>query len=174
VSICWVHTMKSWRVVAAIVVAFALGVAAALLLRDDDHTTSVAGAADRQAAPDNSAPSNPTSPPTRSPAPREPADAAIRPPAPASRIETTSWIYFAKPFQTVQIAGQYQGVQGPTELRVQLRKPRGWTQFPLPAVTDPSGKFRAFVELGKPGQYRLRIVDAKRDRASGVLTLLVF
>jgi hypothetical protein len=166
--------MKSWRVVAAIVVAFGLGVVAALMLRDDDHTTSVAGAADRQAAPDISAPSNPTSPPTRSPAPREPADAATSPPAPASRIETTSWIYLAKPFETVQIAGRYQGVRGPTELRVQLRKPRGWTQFPLPTVTEASGKFRAFVELGKPGQYRLRIVDSKRDRTSGVLTVLVY
>ena len=64
-------------------------------------------------------------------------------------------------------------MHGATELRVQLRQANGWTQFPLPVVTQPSGKFRAYVELGQ-GQHRLRIVDPDRGRASRVLTLLLF
>ena len=76
--------------------------------------------------------------------------------------------------ETIQIQGQYRGVPGPTRLRVQIQQPGGWAQYPLPAVTQPSGEFRAFVELGEPGEYRLRIVDPNRAYASEVLTLLVF
>jgi len=31
--------------------------------------------------------------------------------------------------------------------------------FPLPARTDQSGQFTAYVELGQPGLYWLRVVD---------------
>jgi len=148
--------MKSWRLVAAIVAAVGLGLPATLLLRDDDQPTPVDGPADRQVIPDTSAPSTETSPPTS-----------------GRRIETTSSFYFGRPFETIHIEGRYRGVHGATELRVQLRQADGWTQFPLPVVTQPSGRFRAYVELGQ-GQYQLRIVDPDRGRASRVLTLLLF
>ena len=53
-----------------------------------------------------------------------------------------------------------------------MRRAAGWTWFPLPVVTQPSGEFRAYVELGA-GQYRLRLVDPETGVKSQVLTLLV-
>jgi hypothetical protein len=158
--------MTLWRLVAAVVVAGALGLVATLLVRDDGHTASDDGAADRQTASSDSAA-------TRNPEPRKP----TAPPsgaASASRIETTSSSYFGRPFETVEIAGRYRGVDDRAELRVQLREPDGWTTFPLPTVTQPSGEFRAYVEVGGPGRYQVRIVDPEEDRASTVLTLLIF
>jgi hypothetical protein len=64
-------------------------------------------------------------------------------------------------------------VRGPTTLRVQLREAGAWRQFPLPTVTRPSGRFRAYVELG-PGRHRLRLVDPDRDEASRPVSVLVF
>jgi hypothetical protein len=148
--------MKSWRLVAAIVAALGLALAATLLLREDDQPTSVDRVADPRATSATSAPSNTTAP------------------RPSGRgIQTTSSFYFGRPFETIHIEGRYRGVHGGTELRVQLRQGNRWTQFPLPVVTQRSGKFRAYVELGE-GQYRLRIVDPDRGRASRVLTLLLF
>lgn len=170
-STWWVLTMKSWKLVATIVVAIGFGLLATLLLRDEDHATSVEDAVDRPAATKSRTPSTATSPPTSTP-PTE-RDASTSPAASASRIETTSLTYFGRPFETIQIQGRYRGAPGPTRLRLQIQQPSGWAQYPLPAVTQPSGEFRAFVELGQPGKYRLRIVNPNRD-ASEVLTLLVF
>lgn len=72
----------------------------------------------------------------------------------------------AKPFQTVRIAGAFRG-RPETFLQVQ-RKERGkWLAFPLPTRTDESGKFTAYVELGQPGRYQVRL----RDAASGVTSI---
>lgn len=165
--------MTPWRLVVVMIAALGLGVLATLLLRDDDHATLVDGAADRQVASNSSAPSSPNYPLTSSPAPRETADPTTSPAAPARRIQTSSSTYFGRPFETIQIAGRYRGVRESRELRVQVRQPSGWTAFPLPVFTQPSGEFRAYVELGT-GQYELRIVDPENGRASAVLTLLVF
>ena len=64
----------------------------------------------------------------------------------------------AKPFQTVQIQGTYRG-GADASLRVQRWEGGQWLAFPLPAKTDPSGQFTAYVELGEPGRYRLRVLD---------------
>ena len=64
----------------------------------------------------------------------------------------------AKPFQTVEIQGTYRG-GADTSLRVQRWEGGEWLDFPLPAVTDQAGQFTAYVELGQPGRYRLRLVD---------------
>jgi hypothetical protein len=148
--------MKPWLLVAAIVAALGLALAVTMLLRDDDQPTSADRAADPQATTASSAPSDATAPRTS-----------------GRRIQTTSSFYFGRPFETILIEGRYRGVNGGTELRVQRRQGHRWTQFPLPVVTQPSGKFRAYVELGQ-GQYQLRIVDPDRGRASRVLTLLLF
>jgi hypothetical protein len=34
-----------------------------------------------------------------------------------------------------------------------------WLAFPLSAKTDQWGKFTAYVELGRPGLYWLRVLD---------------
>ena len=64
----------------------------------------------------------------------------------------------AKPFQTVQIQGTYRG-GADASLRVQRWEGGQWLAFPLPAKTDQSGQFTAYVELGEPGRYRLRVLD---------------
>ena len=64
----------------------------------------------------------------------------------------------AKPFQTVQIQGTYRG-GADASLRVQRWEGGQWLAFPLPTKTDQSGQFTAYVELGEPGRYRLRVLD---------------
>jgi serine/threonine protein kinase len=64
----------------------------------------------------------------------------------------------AKPFQTVEIQGTYRG-GADTSLRVQRWEGGQWLDFPLPTVTDQAGQFTAYVELGQPGRYRLRLLD---------------
>ena len=68
--------------------------------------------------------------------------------------------------------GTYHGVTRATELRVQLLGPSGWSEFPLPVVTKPSGEFQAYVELG-PGEHRLRLVDPATGVLSADVTVLV-
>jgi serine/threonine protein kinase len=64
----------------------------------------------------------------------------------------------AKPFQTVQIQGTYRG-GADTFLRVERWEGGRWLAFPLPTKTDQSGQFTAYVELGQPGRYRLRVLN---------------
>ena len=64
----------------------------------------------------------------------------------------------AKPWQTVAIRGTYVG-RAETLLRVQHWDAGKWRAFPIPAKTDKSGSFIAYVELGRPSRYRLRVLD---------------
>jgi hypothetical protein len=64
----------------------------------------------------------------------------------------------ARPFQPVRIEGTYSG-RAETFLRVQRWEGGKWLAFPLPTKTDQSGQFTAYVELGQPGRYRLRVLD---------------
>jgi hypothetical protein len=78
----------------------------------------------------------------------------------------------ARPFQTVRIEGTYHG--GPDRfLQTQRREGGEWLAFPLPAKTDKSGQFAAFVELGQPGRYRLRVVDTDSGVTSKTFVLVV-
>jgi hypothetical protein len=64
----------------------------------------------------------------------------------------------ARPFQPVRIEGMYRS--GPDRfLQVQRWEGGKWLAFPVPTKTDKSGKFTAYVELGQPGRYRLRVLD---------------
>ena len=78
----------------------------------------------------------------------------------------------AKPFQTVRIQGTYPG-GGDTFLRVQRWEGGKWLDFPLPTKTDSSGKFTAFIELGQPGRYRLRVLDPDSGVASKPFVLVI-
>ena len=69
----------------------------------------------------------------------------------------------AKTFQPVRIQGSYHGGED-TFLRVQRWDGDRWLDFPVPTKTDRSGHFNAYVEIGRPGRYRLRVLDP----ASGV------
>jgi serine/threonine protein kinase len=71
----------------------------------------------------------------------------------------------ARPFQTVRIQGTYRG-GADISLRVQREEGGRWLDFPLPAKTDQKGQFTAYVELGGPGRYRLRVLDPDSDLTS--------
>ena len=77
-----------------------------------------------------------------------------------------------RPFQAVQIQGTYRG--GPdTLLRVQREEGVVWVDFPTPTVTDASGKFTTYVELGQPGRYRLRVLDPASGTTSPTFVLVI-
>jgi hypothetical protein len=78
----------------------------------------------------------------------------------------------ARPFEAVRIKGTYRG-EGDTFLRVQRWEGGKWLDFPLPTKTDPSGQFTAFVELGQPGRYRLRVLDPDSGVASKPFVLVI-
>ncbi len=142
--------------IATFVAGLGLALLAALLWQDPD-ARSIRGGERETSRSTPSAASTPTASTTTTPPPR---------------IVTTEQLYFGRPYETITIEGTYQGAATATTLRVQLRRPGGWTDFPLPVVTDEAGGFRAYVELGR-GQYRLRIVDPATGLSSRVLKLLL-
>jgi hypothetical protein len=78
----------------------------------------------------------------------------------------------ARPFQTVRIQGMYHG-GADTFLRVQRWEGGKWLDFPLPTKTDRSGQFTAYVELGQPGRYQLRVLDPNSRVASKPFVLVI-
>ena len=78
----------------------------------------------------------------------------------------------ARPFQTVRIQGTYHG-GGDTFLRVQRWEGGKWLAFPLPTKTDQSGQFTAYVELGQPGRYQLRVLDPDSGVTSKTFVLVL-
>jgi hypothetical protein len=163
--------MRSWRFLAPVilVVAGLAVLAPLLLLREAGDATTGAGHRGRDAAGIGRPSSRPASSATTSPS-ASPTGTATS----GSGIETTSSTYFGRPFETVRIEGSYPGARRPARLRVEIRDPGGWTPFPLPAVTTPSGQFTAYVEIGGPGRYQLRIVDPERGATSRILEMVVF
>jgi hypothetical protein len=78
----------------------------------------------------------------------------------------------ARPFQTVRIEGTYPS--GPDRfLQVQRWEGGEWLAFPYPAKTDRSGQFTAFVELGQPGRYRIRLFDPDSGVMSKTFVLVI-
>jgi hypothetical protein len=45
--------------------------------------------------------------------------------------------------------------------------------FPLPTKTNQSGQFTADVEFGKPGRYRLRVLDPNSGVTSKSFVLVI-
>jgi serine/threonine protein kinase len=78
----------------------------------------------------------------------------------------------AKPFQTVLIHGTYSGAAD-TLLRVQLWEGGKWLALPLPAKTNQTGQFTAYVELGQPGRYQLRVLDPDSGVTSNPSELVI-
>ena len=78
----------------------------------------------------------------------------------------------AKPFQAVRIQGRYHG-GAETFLQVQRWEGGKWVAFPVPTKTDQSGQFTAYVELGQPGRYRLRVLDPESGVKSRPFLLLI-
>ena len=78
----------------------------------------------------------------------------------------------ARPFETVRVQGTYRG-GADTFLRVQRWEGGKWLAFPVPTKTDQSGQFTAYVELGQPGRYRLRVVHPGSGLASKPFVLVI-
>ena len=78
----------------------------------------------------------------------------------------------AKPFQTVRLSGIYQG-GADTLLRLQRWEEGDWLAFPMPTKTDQEGRFTAYVELGQPGRYRLRVLDPDSGVTSDPSVLVI-
>jgi hypothetical protein len=78
----------------------------------------------------------------------------------------------ARPFETVRIQGRFRG-GADTFLRVQRWEGGKWLSFPLPAKTDQSGRFTAYVELGQPGRYQLRVLDPDSGGTSKTFVLVI-
>jgi hypothetical protein len=108
-------------------------------------------------------------PPNAAPSPASDA----RPPISATEaIQLLELAASAKPFQTVRYQGTYSG-GADTLLQVQRWDGSKWEAFPMPAKTDQSGQFTAFVELGQAGQYRLRVVDPNTGVTSKPFVLMI-
>jgi hypothetical protein len=78
----------------------------------------------------------------------------------------------ARPFQTVPIEGTHRGGAG-TFLRVQRWEGGEWISFPLPTKTDQSGRFTGYIEFGRPGRYRLRVLDPGSGLTSKTFVLVI-
>jgi hypothetical protein len=78
----------------------------------------------------------------------------------------------ARPFETVRIQGTYHG-GADTFLRVQRWERGKWLAFPVPTKTNQSGQFTTYVELGRPGRYRLRVSDPNSGVASKPFVLVI-
>lgn len=145
------------KIIVATVVAFVGVLVSGAFLMREPAPSSTDGAAD------------PTTQASTTPA--SPAPSATSP-ASAVRIETTERVFFGRPHETIAIPGTYHGVTAAATLRIQLRVPGGWKDFPLPVITQETGSFQAYVELGR-GEYRLRLVDPATGTTSKDLTLLL-
>ena len=150
------------KIIVATVVAFVGVLVSGAFLMRDPSPSSTDGAAD----PTTQASTTPASPaPSSAPPSTASPDSAVR-------IETTERVFFGRPHETIAIPGTYHGVTAAATLRIQLRVPGGWKDFPLPVVTQETGSFQAYVELGR-GEYRLRLVDPATGTTSKDLTLLL-
>jgi hypothetical protein len=150
------------KIIVATVVAFVGVLVSGAFLMREPAPSSTDGAAD----PTTQASTTPASPAPSATSP------AAAPPTSAVRIETTERVFFGRPHETIAIPGTYHGVTAAATLRVQLRVPGGWKDFPLPVITQETGSFQAYVELGR-GEYRLRLVDPATGTTSKDLTLLL-
>lgn len=93
-------------------------------------------------------------------------------PAEEKTIELEDSAGSAMPFQAVRIQGTYRG-RADTFLQVQRWEEGKWLSFPLPTRTDQSGQFTAYVELGLPGRYRLRVLDPDSGVTSKPFVLVI-
>ncbi len=128
------------------------------------------------ASPEPSASTASAAPPSERPSEQPSAEspsAESSSPEQEPRVEVTSRSVFAAAFETVPIRGVLHGVRDATTLRVQHRQDGRWTSFPLPTTTDAQGRFTAYVEMGAPGRYPLRVLDPRTGVTSPVVVLII-
>ena len=142
-----------------------VGLFVAVLTRDDGDGSS----ADRGTI----ASTTPTPTPTAS---ARGTTASVGSPSPATgAIVLRRSSLVARPFAVVSVRGEWRHPRpdGRRKVHVEALRRGTWSPFPLPAVTDPSGRFTAFVNLGAPGRYRLRVVGAPGGPVSDSFSVTV-
>ena len=92
--------------------------------------------------------------------------------SPGATIQLKNPVSSANAFETVQIRGTYNG-GADTFVQVQRREGGKWLAFPLPAKTDQSGQFTAYIDPGPPGRYRLRVLDPDTGRTSRSFVIVI-
>jgi hypothetical protein len=99
-------------------------------------------------------------------------DTRSQPSKPAIALRSASAT--ARRNSIVRLSGRYNSHPSDKQtLRVQVRQQHTWITFPLPAVCDDSGRFKAYVELGHRGVNRLRVIDRSTGVVSNVATVTV-
>jgi hypothetical protein len=99
------------------------------------------------------------------------ATSTAAPPQLEPSVELDLPAYTAQPYETVPLTGVVEGLPSGTLLRVQHWQAGRWLSFPLPTATDDAGRFTAYVEMGAPGVYQVRVTDPRSGATSRVVTL---
>jgi hypothetical protein len=133
--------------------------------------TSTQSATPRDLSPSADPSTSESGPDTATPTPGA-GDSTGAGPAGEETIHLEDSVDSARPFQTVRIQGTYSGGVD-TFLRVQRWEGGEWLDFPVPAKTDSSGHFTAYVELGRPGRYWLRVLDPDSGVTSKPFALVI-
>jgi len=102
----------------------------------------------------------------------EPSDESTDTRQDQSTIQLEGVVDSAGPSEAVRIQGRYRG-GADTFLRAQRLEGGEWVDFPIPTKTDQSGKFTTYVELGRPGRYRLRVMDPNSGVTSKTFVLVI-
>lgn len=159
------------KVLALAVTLAAVTAAVTGWLVNEPASSDVTAAVTQSVTPGGSTPSGDSSPVPGAPAPAA-GDASSSGPKKESILRLHEPVGSAKPFQTVRLEGNYRG-GADALLRVQRWEEDGWLAFPIPTKTDRSGEFIAYVELGQPGRYRLRILDPSSGLTSEPSVLVI-
>lgn len=141
------------------------------------HTSPPSSSDPASSSPRSSSPDS-TTPPSSSPTPTHPSSTVTTPPSssqpptqPKSELTVVAPQGPARPFKTVRLSGHF--VKSHSLLQVQQRQGNRWITFPLPTMTDGSGRYTAYVELAKRGRHQLRVVSEATGADSNVVTVTV-
>ena len=108
------------------------------------------------------------------PAPEEAVDPGTEAPEseePASPISLTAAQMSVSPMQQIDLTGTYAGGEGAI-LQVQRFESGGWSDFPV-TMSVSGGTFATYVQTGRVGANKFRVVDTDTQVASNELTVTV-
>ncbi len=122
--------------------------------------------------PEKTTASAPTSQPTQ-PAASEPTGPVRTTQTPDTGISLQAGQSQVGPMQRIDLTGTYTGGEGAV-LQVQRATGPGdsWADFPV-TVTVSGGTFSTYVQTGRAGPNRFRVVDTAKDLASNEVTVTI-
>lgn len=164
---------RHWSVVVAAAVGVLLSIAGWVWADDErpDPARGVPQTTGAASAAPSVDPSNSAAEPSQSSPP--PGSGTASGAGSGYRIRLSARVAITSSLDVVPITGSFPARPGAT-LRVQLQHRSGsWASFPLPAVVDAAGRFTTYVELGRRGANRLRVVDPASGLTSNTVTVRV-